>query len=116
MDETADGASPALALGTLYFLTSHRGLGHHLLPHTQGHARVFGLEPPSLGANRHSTSAIGVYHVAGITIIREAVIDIACGFVMDDDFMVEWAGHETDTYHQVSPHAKQQLKQYSTAA
>ena len=83
--------SPAMKLGQLYLLESHRGLGlgRSMLHHIEGRTRENGGPVLWLQVNKRNTEAIGFYRSAGFEVLREAVMDIGGGFVMDDYLMAK---------------------------
>ena len=85
-------ASPdAMKLGQLYVLQSHRGmgLGRFMLGHVEGRALELGRRALWLQVNKRNTEAIKFYRAAGFEVVREAVIEIGGGFVMDDYVMAK---------------------------
>jgi len=82
---------PAMKLGQLYVLDTHRGmgLGRFMLDHVERRARDLGRGVLWLQVNKRNTGAIGFYEAAGFTTVREAVFDIGAGFVMDDYVMAK---------------------------
>ena len=92
MDDDGDEhGPPAMKLGQLYVLESHRGmgLGKFMLGHIESRARELGREKLWLQVNKQNTGAIGFYGSAGFEVVREAVFDIGGGFVMDDYVMAK---------------------------
>lgn len=83
-----DDGSPAAALklGQLYVFESHRGmgLGRHMLRYVEDRARELGSGRLWLQVNKNNTRAIGFYRAAGFEVIRDALVEIGRGFVMDD--------------------------------
>lgn len=90
------GGPPAMKLGQLYVLESHRGtgLGRFMLGHVERRARDLGKRSLWLQVNKRNPAAISFYKAAGFTIAREAVFDIGSGFVMDDYIMEKRLGAE----------------------
>jgi GNAT superfamily N-acetyltransferase len=90
------GGPPAMKLGQLYVLESHRGtgLGRFMLGHVERRARNLGRGTLWLQVNKRNPGAISFYKAAGFTIAREAVFDIGSGFVMDDYIMEKRLGVE----------------------
>jgi ribosomal protein S18 acetylase RimI-like enzyme len=88
------GGPPAMKLGQLYVLESHRGtgLGRFMLGHVERRARDRGKRSLWLQVNKRNPAAIFFYKAAGFTIAREAVFDIGSGFVMDDYIMEKRLG------------------------
>ena len=82
----SDDGVPALKLGQLYIVDSHRGLGlgKAMLSHVEARAKDHGLKRIFLQVNKRNTDSIEFYKAAGFTVSREAVFDIGNGFVMDD--------------------------------
>jgi ribosomal protein S18 acetylase RimI-like enzyme len=80
---------PAMKLGQLYVLESHRGmgLGRFMLRHVEARTRELGREKLWLQVNKRNTAAIRFYRAAGFEVVRAAVFDIGGGFVMDDYVM-----------------------------
>lgn len=91
MDDCRDGGLPAMKLGQLYVLDTHRGLGlgRFMLGHVEHRAREFGRREVWLQVNKRNASAIAFYEAMGFTKAREAVFDIGSGFVMDDYLMAK---------------------------
>lgn len=89
-DCRAEGV-PAMKLGQLYVLDTHRGLGlgRFMLSHVERRARELGRHKLWLQVNRRNVSAIDFYEAMGFTKAREAVFDIGSGFVMDDYVMAK---------------------------
>ena len=88
----SDEHSPAaMKLGQLYVLESHRGmrLGRFMLGHIEQRARDLGRHVLWLQVNKKNTGAIDFYRSAGFEVIREAVLEIGGGFVMDDSVMAK---------------------------
>lgn len=90
---TADGGdgTPAIKLGQLYVLDTHRGmgLGRLMLGHVERRARDLGRGVLWLQVNKRNSGAIDFYEAAGFVRVREAVFDIGAGFVMDDYVMAK---------------------------
>jgi len=87
-----DGSTPAaMKLGQLYVLESCRGmgLGRHMLRHVEDRASERGSGGLWLQVNKKNAAAIGFYRSAGFEVIREAVLKIGGGFVMDDYVMAK---------------------------
>lgn len=84
-----DDDAPAMKLGQLYLLDSHRGkgLGGLMLRHVEGRARGLGKDILFLQVHKKNAAAIAFYLANGFGIGREAVFDIGEGFVMDDYVM-----------------------------
>ena len=82
---------PAMKLGQLYVLKSHRGmgLGKFMLEHVEGWAREVGRRALWLQVNKRNIGAIGFYRSAGFEVVREAVFEIGGSFVMDDYVMAK---------------------------
>ena len=89
--DSSEPSPPAMKLGQLYVLESHRGmgLGRFMLGHIESRARELGREKLWLQVNKKNTGAIAFYRAAGFEVIREAVFDIGGGFVMDDYVMAK---------------------------
>lgn len=81
----------AMKLGQLYVLESHRGmgLGKCMLGHVEGRAREQGRRTLWLQVNKKNTGAIGFYRAAGFEVVREALVEIGGGFVMEDYIMAK---------------------------
>jgi len=79
----------AVKLGQLYVLQSSRGvgLGRFMLHRIERRARELGRQAICLQVNKRNVSAIAFYRSMGFAIVREAVVDIGSGFVMDDYVM-----------------------------
>jgi ribosomal protein S18 acetylase RimI-like enzyme len=90
-DDCRGAGLPAMKLGQLYVLDTHRGLGlgRFMLGHVERRARELGRREVWLQVNRRNASAIGFYEALGFTKAREAVFDIGSGFVMDDYLMAK---------------------------
>lgn len=75
----------ATRLHKLYVLpgTQRGGVGRALLQHVIGAARVAGDDVVELNVNRFN-NALKFYQKHGFRIVRDEVIDIGHGFVMDD--------------------------------
>lgn len=84
-----DSGLPAMKLGQLYVLESHRGLGlgKRMLARVESLAREHGSRTIRLQVNKRNTSSIGFYRAMGFEVFRETVFDIGGGFVMDDFLM-----------------------------
>ncbi len=78
-----------LFLSKIYLLPTHRGqgLGAAMLRFAAEEARHMGLGCLELTVNR-SNPALRLYQREGFQIVREAVVDIGGGFVMDDYILV----------------------------
>lgn len=90
-DDCRGTGLPALKLGQLYVLDTHRGqgLGTLMLDHVERRARALGRQEVWLQVNKRNVSAIGFYEAMGFSKAREAVFDIGSGFVMDDYLMAK---------------------------
>ncbi len=90
-DDGDEHGPPAMKLGQLYVLESHRvmGLGRFMLGHIESRTHELGKEKLWLQVNKRNTGAIAFYRAAGFEVIREAVFDIGSGFVMDDYVMAK---------------------------
>lgn len=62
------------------------GVGKALLEHVIAQARLAGDTTVELNVNRHNT-ALGFYQRQGFRIVRDEVIDIGHGYVMDDHIL-----------------------------
>ncbi len=90
-DDGDEHGPPAMKLGQLYVLESHRGmgLGRFMLVHIESRARELGKEKLWLQVNKQNHGEIGFYRAAGFDVVREAVFEIGGGFVMDDYVMAK---------------------------
>jgi len=90
-DDCRDAGLPAMKLGQLYVLDTHRGLGlgRFMLGHVERRARDLGRREVWLQVNKRNASAIDFYEKMGFTKAREAVFHIGSGFVMDDYLMAK---------------------------
>jgi len=90
-DDCRGGDMPAMKLGQLYLLDTHRGrgLGRFMLDHVERRARGLGRREVWLQVNKRNVAAIGFYEAMGFAKAREAVFDIGSGFVMDDYLMAK---------------------------
>lgn len=79
---------PLTRLHKLYLLPRHKGTGagKALLEHVARAGRAAGNDTLQLNVNRHNPS-VGFYQRQGFTIVREEVLDIGSGYVMDDFVM-----------------------------
>lgn len=95
-DKTAVGyfsilaESPSLFLSKIYVKMEFRGhgIGKKAMEFIEKQARQKGLTAIRLTVNKHNRSSIEAYLKMGFKKIRELVIDIGGGFVMDDYEMV----------------------------
>jgi diamine N-acetyltransferase len=87
----SEASPPAMKLGQIYVLESHRGigLGRFMLGYIESRTRELGREKLWLQVNKQNHGAIGFYMTAGFEVVREAVLDIGGGFVMDDYVMAK---------------------------
>lgn len=76
---------PLTRLHKLYLLPGHKGTGagKALLEHVAEAGRAAGDGTLQLNVNRHNPS-VGFYRHQGFTAVREEVLDIGSGYVMDD--------------------------------
>ncbi len=90
-DDCRGAGLPALKLGQLYVVETHRGLGLGalMLDHVERRAWDLGRREVWLQVNKRNVSAIDFYEAMGFTKAREAVFDIGAGFVMDDYLMAK---------------------------
>ncbi|MBS1581513.1 MAG: GNAT family N-acetyltransferase [Bacteroidetes bacterium] len=79
---------PHTRLHKLYLLPRHKGTGagKALLEHVAGAGQAAGDGILQLNVNRHNPS-VGFYQRQGFAIVREEVLDIGSGYVMDDFVM-----------------------------
>ncbi|HRH70468.1 MAG TPA: GNAT family N-acetyltransferase [Flavobacteriales bacterium] len=86
--ETHHQGGPASRIHKLYVLPWHQrtGIGAALLNAITGSARTAGDRALCLNVNRHNR-AKGFYLKKGFRIVRDEVIDIGHGYVMDDHVM-----------------------------
>jgi len=87
-----DGSQAAgMKLAQLYVRSSQRrqGLGRAMLHHVEHRSRELGREELWLQVNKRNTASIAFYRAAGFDIVREAVLEIGGGFVMDDYLMAK---------------------------
>jgi GNAT superfamily N-acetyltransferase len=86
-----DPSPPAMTLGQLYVLESHRGmgLGRYMLGCVEDRARDLGRRMLWLQVNKRNAGAIEFYRSTGFEVVCEAVVDIGGGFVMDDFVMAK---------------------------
>jgi ribosomal protein S18 acetylase RimI-like enzyme len=64
-----------------------QGFGSRLLAHVEREARALGAASVWLQVNRNNAQAIAAYRRNGFDVVREVVVDIGAGFVMDDFVM-----------------------------
>jgi ribosomal protein S18 acetylase RimI-like enzyme len=76
----------SLFLSKLYMYKEYRGNGYasQAFRFVKELAKERGYKSIWLTVNRHNYSAIKVYEAFGMKVIREQVVDIGNGFVMDD--------------------------------
>ncbi|NLW78478.1 MAG: GNAT family N-acetyltransferase [Ruminococcaceae bacterium] len=75
-----------LLLSKLYLLAQHRGKGytHTIMNYVEKAARKRSCDAVWLTVNRYNKRAIAVYRKTGFDMVREQVLDIGGGYVMDD--------------------------------
>lgn len=75
-----------LLLSKLYLLAEHRGRGHTraIMDFVADTARQQGCGTVWLTVNRHNARAIAAYQKSGFAAVRQQVVDIGGGYVMDD--------------------------------
>ncbi len=78
-------------LDKLYVLQSRQrqGLGGRLIACVEGHARAAGARTLALNVNKDNVQAVRAYEKHGFSVRKGVVVDIGCGFVMDDYVMAK---------------------------
>lgn len=64
-----------------------QGYGGRMLAHVEDAARRRGADAVRLNVNKHNLKSIAAYRKNGYEVIETVVVDIGCGYVMDDYVM-----------------------------